>query len=87
MLPLVLCFLTGAVVGAVLHWAARKIYWYNAWPKLDRRHYHTLRFRRYRFYPRRSWQIHRLRRRSYSRYDSDYRLSKLFQDVDKTLGD
>jgi hypothetical protein len=87
MAPLVLCFVSGLAVGAVGHWAARKIYWHYKWPLLNKRHYHMLRFRRYRFYPRRSLKVQRSLRRSYSGYGNDYRLSKLFDRVDKTLGD
>lgn len=82
-----LCFVVGFVLGAAGYWAARKIYWHYKWPRLNRRHYQILRFRRYRSYPRSSLKIQRSLRRSYSGYDNDYRLSKLFDRTDKTLGD
>lgn len=87
MAPLVSCFVAGLVVGVASHWAARKIYWHYKWPVLNKRYYHTLRFRQRRFYPRSSLKIQRSLRRSYSGYDNDYRLSKLFDRVDKTRGD
>jgi|LakMenEpi03Aug12_release.lakeMendotaPanAssembly.Ray.scaffolds.fasta_scaffold198193_3 hypothetical protein len=87
MTPLIACFLSGCVVGAIGYWAARKIYWYNKLPKMPYRHKSILRFRRYRFHPRRSPSLSRVLRGTYSGYSSDYRLNKLFEKIESRDND
>ncbi len=83
-----LCFVSGFFAGAAGYWGARKIYWRIKTPSYVRRHFARLRYRRRlslalrhrRYYPARSL-------RSYSGYNSDYRLSKLFEKLDSANDD
>ena len=87
----VLCaasFVAGLIVGVVGYWAARKIYWRIKTPRYVRHHLSRLRYRHRfilasrhrRYYPARHL-------RSYSGYNSDYRLSKLFEKLDRQDND
>lgn len=88
MLSLVLCFVAGLIAGVVGYWVGRKIYWHIKTPRHVRRHLSKLRYRRRlnlalrhrRYYPVRSL-------RPYSGYNSDYRLSKLFEKLDRADND
>lgn len=82
------CFVSGLFTGVVGYWAGRKIYWRVKTPRHVRRHLSRLRYRRRlslalrhrRYYP-------ALPLRSYSGYNSDYRLSKLFEKLDRQDND
>jgi len=84
--PLIFCFVSGFVVGAVCYGVGRKIYWRI---KIDRN-----RFKRY---PARRFSRYGLRRRSsflrsfhrapYVRRPADYRLSKLLDRLEERYDD
>ena len=88
LLLLLACFVAGLFTGAGSYWAGRKIYWRIKTPRYVRRHLSTLRYRR-----RLSVALHRRRYypvrplRAYAGYNSDYRLSKLFEKLDRQDND
>lgn len=85
---LVACFVTGLVLGAVGHWAARKIYWRVKTPRYVRRHLSALRYNRRRSVALRHRRYYPVRPlRSYAGYNSDYHLSKLFKKLDQQDND
>lgn len=80
-------FAAGVAVGWFIGYVARKIYWLVKTPRHVRRHMSILRMRGYRSRARRKFSLRRLTMRSYSGYDSDYRLSKLFEKLDRADND
>jgi len=88
MLLLSAFFTAGFFAGVVFYWLSRKFYWYVKTPQYVRRHFATIghrrrlsvALRRRRYYPVRPL-------RSYAGYGSDYRLSKLFEKLDRRSDD
>jgi len=86
MAPLLLCFMSGLVIGAVGHWAARKLYWRAKFAPARFSRYTQRRFSRYGL-RRRPFFLRAFRRDPYSRYAADYRLSRLLDRLEERHDD
>jgi hypothetical protein len=84
---LIACFVAGLVTGVVGYWVGHKIYWHVKTPRLVRRHFSTLRYRRRLGLTLRHRYHFLARPRTYTGRHSDYRLSKLFKKLDQQDND
>jgi hypothetical protein len=84
---LIACFVAGLVTGVVGYRTGRKIYWHVKTPRRVRRHFSTPRYRRRLGLTLRHRYYFSARPRTYTGYHSDYRLSKLFDKLDRRDND